>query len=416
MKLSFKLNLRNIIMVIYMFGLIVLENGTPFMVAVKFLLILFTAVYVISKSKLRLDRYSRWILLYCGYCILSIFWAENKDWAFYIARTIILNTLCLLSFFQLCSYDKEWMRRLLVCLSLFPLLKFALLLIEHGSNILWAIRNYDVSVNTIGMFSGLAFTISLSCISDEKLVRYKWIWRISVFMNAFIAVISSSRKAIVFLVMPICVYYILSSSGFTKRVRNILLVLAGLLVGYYFMINTPLIYNIIGERFQNMLVSISGFIIDASTSGRVDRILYGFSWFLSRPLLGYGIGNYNFLLSMIFRNTEMLVADNNFIDLVVNGGIIGLLIYYALHYKLFRRIIAFFKAYNKTEKIFVSIFLVLFVCDIGISAYQSASSQFYLAVCWYIIHKPSGLDNVHVRTSGLRLYESTIVESGGGLS
>lgn len=383
-----------------MFGLIVLENGTPAMVGIKFLLLLFTAVYVISKSKLRLDLYSRWILLFCAYCIVSIFWAENKEWAFYIARTILLNTACLLSFFQLCSYDKEWMQRVIVCLSLFPLLKFSLLFTEYGSDVLFAIRNYDVSVNTIGMFSGLAFTFSLSCLSDEKLWRYKWLWRISMLLNAFIAVISSSRKAIVLLVLPVCIYYVLSSHGQIKRIRHVLLVLAGLSAGYYLMLNVPLIYRIIGERFQNMLISIGGFIIDASTSGRVDRILYGFTWFAGRPLFGYGIGNYNYLLSLIFRNTEMLVADNNYIDLIVNGGIAGLIIYYSLHFKLLRRVIRFYRDYNKLEQLLVAVFAVLFICDIGISAYQSASSQFYLAICWYIIRKPDSREHGHEQLSG----------------
>ena len=58
-------------------------------------------------------------------------------------------------------------------------------------------------------------------------------------------------------------------------------------------------------------------------------IQYGMDYFKERPLLGHGIENFRYLYAQeVGKETY---SHNNYIELLVNNGIVGLLLYYSFY-------------------------------------------------------------------------------------
>lgn len=118
--------------------------------------------------------------------------------------------------------------------------------------------------------------------------------------------------------------------------------------------------------------------------GRLRRITWGMQWFHEQPFLGHGIGNFKYFYShYVNKVTMQIVADNNFIDELVNGGIVGFAIYYSMHLVYIWRTLKYKKSLKMTASVGFCILVTLLVGDYGSSSYQYLHSQLYLALATY---------------------------------
>ena len=196
-------------------------------------------------------------------------------------------------------------------------------------------------------------------------------------INVFIVLLTMSRKALLYLTLPLLIYYVLSGRQSVKRFAKMISVPILIGIGWLLIMKIPFLYNKVGSGIEMMMTFFINGYGDASAAGRNTRIVQGIGWFNKKPILGYGIMNYNYLFKQFDPLMDMVIADNNYIDIAVNLGIVGLLMYFSMHvYTLFKSIK---NVHNNKELCFLcSILITLIICDYGSSSYIYMHSQFYL--------------------------------------
>lgn len=167
------------------------------------------------------------------------------------------------------------------------------------------------------------------------MLTYYTKFRYGKLFSAFFVVVllcSGSRGAIIELVIIVGLI-ILLQKGETKRVKNILIAVAVLILGVVVIQNVPYLYEKIWLRFGAMFATlISKENVDGSAYSRTLMRLLALKLFLDRPILGYGLDG---VQCYIFRNPRFLgytfravYSHCNFAELGANFGIVGLFIWY----------------------------------------------------------------------------------------
>jgi O-antigen ligase len=89
---------------------------------------------------------------------------------------------------------------------------------------------------------------------------------------------------------------------------------------------------------------------DNSNADRLILWKNGFNGFLNRPFLGYGVGNFNYYVRLIFPQHKVVVAHNSFLDILIDVGIIGFGVFAVMVYKNIKCIF-------KEGKVFIPLFV-----------------------------------------------------------
>lgn len=353
---------------------LVLNNGTVFMKVMKLLFVGVSVCIIIKRGHINWNRYLTWLLLFALFCNLSFFWAQSKEYAVSGMMTVSLNSLCLLCMSQFLDDKNSSVYTLYKCVAVAPIIKFVVLICNYGFSVFQGLRSIGADHNGTGMIAGLGVTFSLVLWTKRRRSNKYMILSI---INMFIVILTMSRKALLYLAFPLLIYYVLSGKQPIKRLAKIISVPILISIGYLMIMKIPFLYNKVGAGIEMMLSFFMNGYGDASAAGRNTRIVQGLRWFNKKPILGYGILNYNYMFKRFDPLMDMVIADNNYIDIAVNLGIVGLLIYFSLHvYTLVKSI----KNVHKNNELcfLCSILITLLICDYGSSSYIYLHSQFYL--------------------------------------
>jgi hypothetical protein len=139
---------------------------------------------------------------------------------------------------------------------------------------------------------------------------------------------------------------------------------------------TPILYNAIGVRllsFSSLFLE-NDIEIDKSTETRKEFLGEAFTVFLKNPLNGIGIDGFKYV-----NRYQFTWAENNFLELLADLGIFGMIIYYMPHLKI---ILELKRRIKKKKNIDISL-LVEIIClvfiDLFMVSYASSTLQFFLA-------------------------------------
>lgn len=165
-----------------------------------------------------------------------------------------------------------------------------------------------------------------------------------------IILLSGSRKGLFLAVfgMFIITIIITNKSVLKKTLYSLFL----FILTYILITRVPLLHSIIGER----VVSAFNFfressVYDASLIERNNLLVRGINAFKDNPLFGSGLDSFRYLAGG--RNNYY--AHNNYIELLVNAGIIGLILYYI------NFIIAISRVFIKKIKVHSFAFLMMII-------------------------------------------------------
>lgn len=148
-----------------------------------------------------------------------------------------------------------------------PIIGFSILIFQYGSMVFEGLREIpDSRHNALGLFAGIGAFLAY-ILRDES----KRKWTCIVVLNIIVALCTSSRKAMLYLVLPFIIYYLLSARLNVKFLRNIVLIFCGLIIGYYAIMNIPFLYKIMGSGVESILNSIfdDSLAMDASFSWKI---------------------------------------------------------------------------------------------------------------------------------------------------
>ncbi|MGI6735412.1 MAG: O-antigen ligase family protein [Bacilli bacterium] len=337
------------IMVMYLFDL---NINTLWISKVVFLMFaISTLISLFIAKKVTLNLFFWLFGLFVFYSAISIFWAVESNLA--LKMTLTLFQLLILGFCVTQTFDKENIEIIPHFFALAGALLFLYSLYIYG------IKDFFVSIinskrlgaqisqeNIYGFQSAISIVAALYLMFFKK----KYIYVLVCLALLFVIAASGSKSAL--LIVPIgFIIVILLKYGVNRKV---ILFFILLIVFSIALLNTPIFKGVI-HRIQKMLeVLLYGNTAqDGSTTKRLEFIIEGIVLFFKKPLFGYGADNFRVIIAPILGVSTY--SHNNYIELLVNGGIIGFLLFYFSYFVLI------LEAFSKKLDKFLLIIMILFL-------------------------------------------------------
>jgi len=319
---------------------------------------------------------------------LSFFWAISFANAAYRYQTLVLNFICIYCLLVYLKSCPARINMILKTLCFAPLILETRVIVSYGLLAFAKVRSIDgiMSPNSIGMRAAIAVVLGTFFLVTQG--KHKILYLLSIVLNVAIVILSASRKAIFFMIIPLLLRYVFWQNNILKFLRNFVIVLLLIGLTYYGIMTIPFVYELVGYRIETMINGILGLgQTDGSTSLRLKMIEWGFQWFIRKPWIGYGINNFKSLLGRMNTSygREGVYAHNNYIEMLVNLGIIGTAIYYFIYLKLFMKAVKARKRLNRLQQTLVCIFGAIVIGEIGMVTYIELYVQIIMALTWTVL-------------------------------
>lgn len=315
-------------------------------------------IYVLTKDfKGILNRFTVMFGIYTAYCLLSILWSADRAISIERSTTVLkIFIVCALIYYYITTERKTEMLIHSIYIGGISLLVFTIVYYGPKGYLSGMISGkrmgYDFAdANDMGRALMYTSIIGLYYTFYEK----RW-WNIFISaLSAFVSVGTGSRIAIIiFIVGLFCLFFFYFTGK--KRILGIgaFIVLAG--IGF------ALLYL---PAFESMRIRLLGMLgqlagetdADISTIYRIMFARAGIEQFLKTPILGLGIGTSNVILMRALNTVSYL--HNNFIEMLACGGIVGFIVFYALHGTIILKNIK--PALKRNTKSVLSITLILMI-------------------------------------------------------
>ena len=303
----------------------VLSDDVKLYTVSKFIMLLFFLIMLISiflsGGKARAGRRLMLPVLFTLYSMASVLWSYNPDVAWTQLMTQLQLALLLLFTYLIMlngAQIKDYLDALYIAgwsLAIFALVRYGglsnfLEVMEDGTRMGGEIANE----NTFGMvFSNATLAAAYYLVIHKQ---KKHIVSIAIF--TFFALSSGSKKAALLIVVGILGIAIAHYG--IKRLYKTLLIGAAVLVVAWLVLQLP-IFATINKRLTSYFSGES----NVSDDARANMIKFGLEMFKDKPIFGYGLNNYH----LFYPSGQY--SHNNYIEVLVSGGIVGLLLYYSMY-------------------------------------------------------------------------------------
>lgn len=222
---------------------------------------------------------------------------------------------------------------------------------------------FGMNPNSLGNLATFCIIISLGLFFDTKSkIKYLLILLFIPFLD--LIVISGSAGAAISLLIGILVFFLLKKGSL--HIKIIYYAFAFLLVAL------ALFYVSENEYLSDKL---SGFIDTGSTSGRTYIWKYAFQIFQTAPILGLGFTGTEINLNLLTNGHT--TAHNVFIDILLWGGIVALLLYLYICYTIFNKSLEYAKL-NADP-------LPLTICLICFLILAKSGGGFFIKYTWVLL-------------------------------
>lgn len=228
-------------------------------------------------------------------------------------------------------------------------------------------------------FTGVTFAIGLIAeflFYEKEAIKNTKLRIIFILVFSIFSLLTGSKKQIFFLIISISIYIICISKSFIKLIKNIVIGSIILFILGILIFKIEALYNVIGERFIAFLSYFSNQnnTADASTVSRALYLEEAWRIFKIYPIFGVGLDCFRY-----FNTYAECWAENNFMELLADTGLIGVIIYYFIYLEIFKGLIKRIKKFHYFLDIQI---LIVFVCilivDLTMVSYPSSILQLHL--------------------------------------
>jgi len=228
--------------------------------------------------------------------------------------------------------------------------------------------------NTVGISFAISYIISLHFFLNEKMPFYKKILYIILIVVGFVfGLLSASRKALILLLVGSFAILYLKNSG-KNIVKSILGILLASIVVYilYDLISSHSMFETVNDRFTALVEGLQGKSkLDHSSDQRFYMIETGWNAFKESPFFGKGLyASFNYFETY---------SHNNFIEILMNTGVVGFLIFYYPYIVGIKRFLEIDKS-AKLYHVMLILFLWVLICGYGMVTYYSKDSMSLMAL------------------------------------
>ncbi len=352
------------------------------LVAIVVLLAIF-----INNDKVKFDFYTSWAIIFLVYSLFSCLWAIDMEPVFDVLKTLGLIFIVHVLLAQIID-KKEDVEKLLKA-------NFIALLIL----LLYVVFNTDLSMlgkfrigvdtlgelwnaNDIGIKMSIGAVLSLYFMTKGKGLKSLACF-VATLLFLFVILMTGSRTALLIIAISIFMFFWLKAQKHKTIIFIVMVVVFAL--GIVLILKVPFLYDIIGSRVENIIKELMGQAVgEGSFNARQNMIELGLDWFKQRPLFGYGLNNFGKLYAEEVGYSTY--SHNNFIEMLISGGIVGFIIYYLAYVYLFVNLIK--QVIVKKDLIAITLFvfnLSLIIMNISnISYYSTADNCMLMLALVYI--------------------------------
>ncbi|ALS76419.1 hypothetical protein AUC31_14960 [Planococcus rifietoensis] len=332
---------------------------------------------IILENEIKVPKFIIIIIILLFLSFLSYFWSMDGNIVF--SKSVTLAQLSILSLGIYNTIEKKRdIEKLLKYIVVGGLIMCGYSIYYYGLEELLNALLYGLRVggdinqeNSFGYFSVITFAILVSYALHKK--RYSP-FLISTIPFLF-AILSGSRKAVLLLI--ICLILLVMIYNYKKIFT--LFISLGVAMGALFWLSTLNIFDNTFKRFESLIASLSGNSeTDNSFETRSTMIQFGWEIFKESPLLGYGTGNYRVIYEDFFGTFSP--SHNNYIELLVNNGLIWTLIFYGLHLYIIFVLIRYIKERDYITNTLILLFSIKLFGDFTTVTWYDKFTYVYLGI------------------------------------
>ncbi len=350
-----------------------------------------TLIYYFFKSKLTFTYFTGWYLVFVFISVVSsTFYLQSDETTIYTLVVSLIISYCFIQ--NITDADK------IIALANAFIFSAIIMAIQ-----IWASGQLDYLVmassqshdrlggeitgnanifSALFMYAGV-FAAWLCVYSKNKKSMLAYALLLGIIL--FIMVISGGRKTIIAVVTTLALFFFLkkNSLGRNNYVRNTLIALSSIGIIFYAIFNIPLLYDLIGERFEGLFEMFQG--KEAKVSGddmRSKIFSLAYQGWLEAPLFGHGIDSFKFY--NVSETGHFYYAHNNYVELLYDFGIIGFIAYYWIFIYIYNHLRRLPLNLYTFKVLGYGLFFELLVYDLGGISYCTVGSIILLAIAYSI--------------------------------
>ena len=274
--------------------------------------------------------------------------------------------------------DKKNIKNLLACFSISGVILFVILV---QANLLIVEQRLGESIT--GNANAFAIVVMFSLICSMWFVMYsngykKYMYIVFGVMQYFMLFLSGGRK---YILVPLAFLFLLFLLQMDTRKKGKMVVhgvifMLIVMISFWAMFNIPQLYDAVGNRMEEFINLLSGQGGMQTDINRQNMIKYGWTIFQERPVFGYGIDNYQIMNGSV--SFEYVYSHNNFIEMLVNLGLIGFVVYYSFYLLLIYKLWVIKGDATKLRNFFLALMICLFPLEMGAITYNLQFLQVFI--------------------------------------
>lgn len=344
-----------------------------------FIFLVFSVINMLYKGKIIVNNAMLTLILFDIYLIASCFWVPNLSDALTRVATVIQLLIMLFMIYN--SFSKEelidflvrclWFGGLSLCI-LF-LSKYSMIEIIESYATKFRLGEKIAPLNAVGRNLAIFVVINVYYV----LIQEKYGYVIPCVLGIFIMSTTQSRTALLISfagVATIAAFKIRESKLF--RVAGISIMILAVI----FISRSSIIHAMFWRVYKMFLflIDTSNMDIDYSAYVRFGLLKKGIDFILKNPLWGYGVASGYYLLDGTYFH-------NNYIQLGVEMGIIGLILYYMpMLYVVYK---ALKRPKDKGNIFAVALLTMILVGDFVNSTYYHKMTYVMLGIAMCVVQK-----------------------------
>lgn len=219
------------------------------------------------------------------------------------------------------------------------------------------------NTNVIGMYTAYGMCIGLFfTLFSKRNTGFRVLTACLSAVCFVLAMATGSKKAVLIMVVMMAgmfYFYTTGDKNISKRLKYFVLLIIGLFGLYYLIMNFDIFSGIrsrITSQLTYRLTGIGG-ISDVDRSRLVSE---GLSYWWESPIFGKGLCS-----SVHYMGAY---AHNNFVEILMNTGAVGLVAFYAVYVPLFRKYLQNIRALRASSQTYTVLFAIL--CSITICGFS----------------------------------------------
>lgn len=190
-------------------------------------------------------------------------------------------------------------------------------------------------------------------------------------------VLCGSRKGLLLFVIYIIYTYFFMKKGIS--IKKVLIFFLVPIILYFALMKVPVIYDAIGQRLESMVLNFFGKENDLDGNSylmRQEMKDIAIEWIKEKPFLGHGMKT--------FENEIGYGTENNVLQIMLNFGLVGTIIYYSFIPFLIKELINL-KDKTSFAKLCGILVITILIQDYGSVTYSWQHITIWYSVFWAII-------------------------------